>query len=278
MPEIIAAAVMALREKTNLPMMDCKRALVEAEGDEAKAIDILRKAFKKVQVKRQDNATENGRIFVSIRDDSSEAAMVEVQCESDPVGRGEDLANFGEKLVSQLLNGSAASSPEELLQQLAPGDDGVTLQSLYEHLVSTIREKIVVNRVTRVSGPVGGYVHHDYRTGVLFQAEGDGEDTSILRDVAMHIAALKPNVTRPEDLDASIVEAERTRLTEEARATGKPENILEKIVDGRMKTFYEEQGVLQVQKFARDDSKSVSQALAEKGYRASGFTRWVIGN
>ncbi len=274
MTEITAAAVKALRERTDLPMMECKKALVEAEGDAERAVEILRAQFRKVQDKRAQNATEEGRIFLQIADDGSEAAMVEIQCESAPVATGEALAEFGTALVTQLLTGPGAETPEELLSQTPEG--GEKLQTQYEELVNKIREKIVVNRVIRVSGPVGGYVHHDGKTGVLFQANGSGGE-EILRDVAMHIAALRPSVTRPEDLDDSIVQAERDRLTEEARATGKPDNIIEKIVNGRMKNFYVEKGVLLAQAFAKDDSKTVEKALSEAGLEATGFCRWQVG-
>ncbi|MCL4117449.1 UNVERIFIED_CONTAM: hypothetical protein GTU68_010688 [Idotea baltica] len=189
---VTAAAVKALREKTDLPMMDCKKALVEADGDEAKAIEILKEAFKKIQVKRADNATEEGRIFVKTSDDGKQAVIVEVQCESSP-------------------------------------------------------------------------------------GKGEGKNPEILRDVAMHIAALVPTVALPADLDVALVQEERDRLSAEAKATGKPDNIIEKIVDGRMKQWFAEKGVLAMQPFAKDDSKTVSQALAEAGYEVTGFTRWTIG-
>lgn len=272
---VTAAAVKALREKTDLPMMDCKRALVEADGDEARAIEILKQAFKKIQLKRGENATEEGRIFIKVADDGSEAVIVEVQCESAPVGAGEDMAGFGEQLVTQLLTGPGAATADELLGQDAPG--GGTLKSLYEEMVNKIREKIVVNRVARVSGPVGTYVHHDLKTGVLFQGKGEGSQPEVLRDVAMHIAALQPTVSSPDELDAAAIQEERERLSAEAKATGKPDNIIDKIVDGRMKQYYVEQGVLAMQPFAKDDSKTVSQALAEAGYEVGNFTRWTIG-
>lgn len=274
MAEVTAAAVKALREKTDLPMMECKRALVEAGGDEEKAIAILREAFKKIQVKRADNATEEGRVFV--KSNGTEVAMLEIQCESAPVATGEVLGEFGESLVTQLLEGPGADSAEALMAQNMPGSDQ-TIQTAYEEMVNKIREKIVVKNLARVSGPTGSYVHHDMKTGVLFQATGENAETDILRDVAMHIAALRPTVTAVEELDQAAVDAERTRLSEEAKASGKPENIVEKIVDGRMKTYYVEQGVLVMQPFAKDDSKTVSQALAEKGFEAKGFLRFCIG-
>ena len=277
MASITAAQVMALREKTSLPMMECKKALVEADGDEDKAVEILREQFKKQMVKRAENVTAEGRIVVRCADDGSEAVMVEVQCESAPVAGGEDFVFFSDACAEQLLTGPGAASAEELLSQSCPGKDGQTLQDIFDDMINRIREKMVVARITRVSGPVNGYVHHDQKNAALFCAEGEGDNRDLLRDVAMHITALKPQVCNVEDVEDSVVEAERTRLTDEAKASGKPDNIVEKIVDGRMKNFYVEQGVLTSQAFAKDDSKTVSQALAEAGYKAKSFDRWVIG-
>ena len=278
MASISAAQVKALRDKTSLPMMECKRALVEAEGDEDRAIEILREQFKKVLVKRAENATSEGRIVILLNDDATEAAMVEVQCESAPVASGEEFVAFSNQCAEQLLNGPGADAPEDLLTQPAPGSEGKTLNNVWEEMTNKIREKIVVARAVRVSGPVNGYVHHDGKNAALFAADGDSGNIEVLRDVAMHVTALKPQVCSPEDLDSAAVEAERTRLTDEAKASGKPDNIVQKIVDGRMKNFFDEQGVLTYQAFAKDDSKTVSQALAESGYKARAFTRWVLGN
>lgn len=274
MAEITAAAVKALRERTDLPMMECKKALVEADGDTEKAVEILKAQFKKIQDKRANNATEEGRIFFLRSDDGSQAAMVEIQCESAPVATGESLSEFGSAMVGQLLNGPGAETPDELMSQTPDG--GTQLQTQFEELVNKIREKIVVNRVARVAGPVGGYVHHDGKTGVMFQAKGDA-DGEILRDVAMHIAALRPACTHPGELPEADVQAERDRLSEEARATGKPDNIIDKIVDGRMKNFFVERGVLLSQPFAKDDSKTVEKALADNGLEAVAFHRWQVG-
>lgn len=274
MADITAASVKSLRERTDLPMMECKKALVEAEGDMEKAVEVLKAQFKKVQDKRANNATEEGRIFFQQSADGSEAVMVEIQCESPPVATGESLSEFGSAMVSQLLNGPGADSPEALLAQTPDG--GASLQTQYEELVNKIREKIVVNRVARVAGPVGGYIHHDGKTGVMFQAQGE-TGGGILRDVAMHIAAMRPSVTRPEEVDEALVQEERNRLSDEARATGKPDNIIDKIVDGRMKNFFVEQGVLLAQPFAKDDSKTVEKALAECSLKAVGFHRWQVG-
>jgi len=276
MAQVTAATVKELRERTDLPMMQCKKALVEADGDIDKAIEILRSQVGKVREKRSGNATLEGRIFTITTDDGGEAVMVEIQCESEPVGRGQDIEQFGTLLAKQLLEGPGAATPEELLAQPVPGGSG-TLQEYFDELVLKIQEKIVVNRVARVNGPVGTYVHHDGKTGVLFQASGEDRKADVLRDVAMHIAGLRSSVVNAEDLDPAVVQAERDRLSAEAKATGKPDDIIEKIVDGRMKNFYKEEGVLALQDFAKDDSKSVNQALAEHGLKPAAFTHWVIG-
>lgn len=278
MAAVTAAAVKALREKTTLPMMDCKKALVEADGDEAKAIEILREQFKKIQIKRADNETTEGRIEIAITEDGSEGVMVEVQCESAPVASSDEFRAFSRQCANQLLNGPGAATAEELLAQAAPEVEGKKLQDVWEDMTNQIREKIVVGRIARVTGPVNGYVHHDGKNGALFQAEGKSANLDVLRDVAMHITALRPACCNADNLSQEDVDAERARLTQEAKASGKPDNIVDKIVDGRMKNFYVDQGVLTYQAFAKDDSKTVSQALAESGFKAVGFTRWSLGN
>ncbi|MAT14263.1 MAG: translation elongation factor Ts [Planctomyces sp.] len=276
MAEITAAAVKALREITDLPMMTCKKALVQADGDQDKAIAILKEEVGKVREKRAENVTNEGFIFSKVKDDGSEAVLVEVLCESAPVATGQDLANFGAQLTEQLMNGPGAANAEELLAQPAPGTDQ-TLQEIFDSIVNKIREKIVVNRITKQAGPVAPYVHHNGKIAVLFQASGEKPDFDVMRDVAMHIAAMKPTVCTEADVDPATVKAAREELTAEAKASGKPDNIIDKIVDGRMKNFYVEQGVLVTQPFAKDDSKTVSQALAEKGLTAESFTLWVLG-
>jgi elongation factor Ts len=277
MAEITAASVKSLRELTNLPLMDCKQALTEAGGDQDKAVEILKSKFKKVMLKRADNATSEGRIVVEMKADGSEAAMIELQCESAPVAGAEAFVSLARQCALQLLNGPGADSPEALLAQPAPEAPGKTLNNLYEDVVNSIREKIVLSRIVRVSGPVGGYVHHDGKQGVLFQAAGENKTAPVLRDVAMHVAAMKPTATLPDQLPVEAVNAERERLRSEAKKSGKPDNIIDKIVDGQMNVFYNEQGVLISQPFAKEQSKTVSQALAESGLKAVNFTRWVIG-
>ncbi|MEM1060696.1 MAG: translation elongation factor Ts [Planctomycetota bacterium] len=277
MAEITAAAVKKLRDRTDLPMMDCKKALTEAGGDEEKAIEWLRARSKKKLEDRAGNVTAEGRVFQWLSDDGTKGCMIEVCCEQEPVAGSPDLIAFGEALLKVLVENEAVDSVEALMQQPHPDGSG-TFAEAHEELTGKLREKIVVSRVARAEGLVGGYVHHNFKTGVLFVAEGEKGDAEILRGISMHIAGLKPAHATPDDLDAEAVTAEREKLTEQAKASGKPENIVEKIVDGRMKAFYVESGVLTAQPFAMDDTKTVSQALAEKGLSVKGFDLFAIGS
>ncbi len=276
MAEITAEAVRALRERTDLPMMECKKALTEAGGDQEKAVQILKERVKGLKVKVSDRMTSEGRVATLSKADGSAAVMIEVQCESAPVAKSEGFTQLCDQLTKQYLNGPGAASVEELLGQGCPDKPGVTLRELHEEVLNKIRENIVISRILKVDGPVASYTHHDGTLGVLFQAAGTGKPEA-LRDVAMHIAALSPTVCLPENLNPEAVAAERERLTVEARATGKPENILSKMVDGKMRIYFSGEGVLTAQPFAKDDSKSVEQALAAVGYKAVGFTRWRLG-
>jgi elongation factor Ts len=277
MAEITAEAVRALRAKTDLPLMDCKRALTEANGDETLAIDILRKAGLKVASKRADNATNEGRFFIATKADGSEASLIELLCESAPVAKSDDFLNFGTQCAQQALNGPGVANGEELLAQPNPAQPSQTLNDLLLDVINRIREKIVVGRVWKVTGPAGGYVHHDGKTAALFRAAGSGTKLDILKDVAMHVTALRPSVTLSSELDPAIVGVEKDRLSAEAAASGKPANIIEKMVEGRMKVFYAEKGSLADQLFAKDDTKTVAKALADAGFTAVGFQRVVLG-
>jgi len=278
MAEITAEAVKSLRERTDLPMMECKKALVEANGDQEKAVLILKERVKGLKLKVADRTTSEGRIATLTAPDGLSAVMVEVQCESAPVAKGEDFLFLCDQLTKQLLNGPGAATPDELLAQKCPDKPGVTLHELHEEILNKIRENIVVARIIKVKGPVAGYTHHDGKLGVLMQAAGQNATAPVLRDVAMHIAALNPVVCLPDQVDQQLVAAEKSKQTEDARKSGKPENIIEKIVEGKMRMFYNDQGVLVAQPFAKDDSKTVAQALSAAGLTATGFIRWRLGN
>lgn len=278
MAEITAEAVRALRERTDLPMMECKKALVEAGGDQTKAEQILKEKVKGLKLKVADRATSEGRVATLAAADGKAAVMVEIQCESAPVAKSDDFQFFCNQLIKQLLNGPGAKTPEELLKQPCPDRPGTTLHDLHEEVLNKIRENIVVARILKVAGPVAAYTHHDGKVGVLFQASGANATAEVLRDVAMHVASLNPIVCLPEQLDQSVVAKEKEKELAEARKSGKPENILEKIVEGKMRMFYNNEGVLVAQPFVKNDKQTVAQALAAAGLTAVAFTRWRLGS
>jgi elongation factor Ts len=277
MAEITAEAVRTVRDRTDLPMMDCKRALVESNGDIEKAIEILKLKAKNVVDKTKDRATSEGRVLTLTAADGSAAVMIELQCESAPVAKSDDFSFLADQIARQFLNGPGAASPEELMTQLCPDRAGTTLAALREEAINKIRENMVLRRILKVTGPVGGYSHHNGSLGVLLQVSGSNATAEVIRDVSMHIAALSPTVTLPSELDPALVVAEKEKLTAEAKASGKPDNVIEKIVTGRLKTFFQNNGVLVEQVFAKDETKSVAQALAAAGLTAVGFTRWRLG-
>ncbi|MDB5339757.1 MAG: translation elongation factor Ts, partial [Planctomycetaceae bacterium] len=179
--------------------------------------------------------------------------------------------------AAQLLNGPGAATSEELLAQPNPANPSQKLSDLQLDVINRLREKIVAGRVWKVAGPVGGYVHHDGKTASLFQASGAGTKLDVLKDVAMQVTAMQPKVTLSSELDPALVSAERDRLMEEGKATGKPVNIVEKMVEGRLKTYYRDNGVLVDQPFVKEDTKTVSKALSDAGFEAVGFKRLVLG-
>lgn len=276
MPEITAAAVKALRERTGLPMMDCKRALQEASGDEEAAIEVLRKAGKKVLEKRAGKETSEGRIAVYASLDPGAGAIVELQCESAPVASNEAFVELANDLARQLATGPGASTPEDLLAQPSPSKTPKTLKDQFDELVNQIREAFRLKRLARIDAPCGGYVHHDGGTGVLLQVEGGSAE--LAKDISMHITAMRPSCVSKEDLDPEAVAKEREILSEQARKEGKPEKIIEKMVEGRLREFYAQQCLLD-QPYVKGAGKNDTVAKVAKaaGMKVVRFYRWEVG-
>jgi elongation factor Ts len=274
MAEITAKQVKELRDQTGLPMMDCKKALTEAGGDMEVAIRNLRESGKKTMATRSDRSTEEGRISQYLSLEDSLGAMVEVQCESAPVASNEEFVQLGKDLAEQLATGPGAASPEELLSQNSPSK-GIALSEQLEELQNRIREVFRVARILRIDGPCGGYVHHDGKSAVLLEVEGGNAEAA--KDVSMHIAAMRPQVVSIEDLDPAEVQQEREILMEAARGEGKPDNIVEKMVEGRMRNQYYAQKVLLEQPFVKDDSQSVGKYAKAAGMKVVRYERWQLG-
>lgn len=275
MPEITVAAVKALREKTQLPLMDCKRALEEAGGDQEKAVELLRKAGAKVAERRAGRATTAGRIAVYADFAARVGAMVDLRCETAPVARNEGFAQLAEDLVRQLALGPGAQTPAELLSQPSPRQPGSTLGEQFDELNNRIREAFRLERIVRIDGTCAGYAHHNAAVGVLVQVEGG--EPQLARDICMHIAALRPQAVSREQLDPARIEKEREILTAAARREGKPEKIIAKMVEGRLQNFFAENCLLD-QPFvkAEDGKTTVGKVAKQAGMRIIRFVHWEL--
>ncbi|WP_372722637.1 translation elongation factor Ts [Novipirellula sp.] len=275
MADITAAAVKAFRERTGLPMMDCKKALTEAGGDEEKAVELLRKKGQALADKRSDRETAFGRFGLYIGTDKKVGAMVELLCESAPVTTNEQFIQLAADLAQQYATGPGAASAEELLSQDSPSQPGTTLATQKEDMFNRIREVFKVGRMIRVESTCGGYMHHAGTTaGVLVEIEGGNDDAA--KDVSMHIAAMRPESLSKDSIDPAVVASEREVLLEAAIAEGKPQNIAEKMVDGRMQKFYAERCLLE-QPFVKDDKQSVGEYAKANGMTVKNYWHWVIG-
>ena len=273
MADITAAAVKSLRDKTQLPMMECKRALAETDGDEQAAIELLRKQGHTKMMGRADRSTDEGRIANYVSLEEGVGAMVELQCESASVAGHEDFVQLANDLATQLAKGPGAETAEALLSQASPSQDG-TLQQRWDGLTNKMREVFRLTRLVRIDGPCGGYVHHDGKSGVVLHVEGGNAE--VAKDVSMHVAAMKPQVLSIEELDPAVVEKERTLLTEQARKEGKPENIIEKMVKGRMRNFYAGLVLLE-QPFIKEDKQTVGKITKAADMKIVRFVSWQLG-
>ncbi len=274
MPEITASAVKAFRERTGLPLMDCKSALAEANGDEDLAIEILRKRGEKLSERRSDRETGFGRFGIFARVDQPTGAIVELRCESAPVTQNESFIQLANDLAEAFAK-SQATTVEELLALPSPSQPSVTVGEQQAELFNRIREKFVVGRIMRFDGPCGGYSHNSGTVaGVLVLVEG-GNDAAA-KDVAMHIAAMRPAALSKEELDPAVVEKERRILRETALSEGKPENIVDKMVEGRLRQFFAEKVLLE-QPFVKDDKQSVGQYAKSHNMKVLRFVHYVLG-
>lgn len=272
--EITAAMVRELREKTGLPMMDCKKALAESGGDMEKAIEWLRKAGHGRVEKLKDRTASQGRVVCHVDAASQRAALLELCCETEPVANMDDFVKVAEALARQ-----AAASPGATAATLATqkfiGDPSLTVQDKLTDLVNRIRENIFVGRVATFGGNVAHYIHHDCRKGTMVEFNRECP-AGLAGDVCMHVTALRPRVLRREDVPAEDVARERAALAEEVK--GKPANIIDKIVSGKLDRWFSE-FVLLEQPFVKDDKHTVAQVLnqASPGLTISRFARFEIG-
>jgi elongation factor Ts len=272
---ISAAAVKALRDRTNAPMMDCKAALTEASGDMDKAAEILRKKNKAIQDKKGERETAEGRIAAFIDPAKQIGALLEMRCESAPVAKSEHFVALATDVARQVAL-KAPATVEALLAQPFVDDPKHTVNERIGDVVGLIRENMRPARFTRLTGLLGSYCHHDGSVGVLVQVEGAKADPQLLRDVSMHITAKNPVAALREEVPAAVVEKEREIARGQAAATGKPANIVDKIAEGKLKTWFAE-NVLVEQPFVKDDSKTVGEILQAAGLKMVRFVRYKVG-
>lgn len=263
-----AALVKELRERTGLGLLECKKALSEADGDIDAAIETLRKSSGMKAAKKAGRTAADGVVAIQTADDGSFAAMVEVNSETDFVARDENFLGFVQSVVSKAFGERIAD-----VETLAGGDTEDARQAL----VQKIGENISVRRVVTheaSDGVVGGYVHGNNRIAVLVSLEGGSDE--LARDVAMHVAAVNPQVVSPDDMPAEQVAKEREIYAAQAQDSGKPPEIVEKMIDGRIRKFLSENSLTE-QAFVKDPDMTVGKLVSAAGAEVLGFTRFEVG-
>lgn len=275
---ITAADVNKLRQLTGAGMMDCKKALTEAEGDFDKAVEILRKAGQKVAAKRADNATSEGVVLVNVNADGTEAKVVAFACETEPVSKVEDFKNLANNILDAAVATNAADTDSLLGATLA---DGQSVQENITELVGKIGEKLIISDYSSVTGEqVVAYIHSNQKAAaiVAFENTGGTDLSELGKDVAMQIVAMKPVGLDKDSVDPAVVEKEIEIGKEQARQEGKPEAMLEKIAMGKLAKFYKESTLLN-QEFVKDSSLTIAQLLEKtvKGLKITSFKRIQIG-
>ena len=286
MGTISAKSVKELRDKTGAGMMDCKRALGDADGDVEKAIELLRERGFAKAGKRGGRATSEGVVSIAI--DGSVAAMVEVGCETDFVARTDLFVDFGQQLAETVAKDASIDSPDSLLKTSI---DGETVADKVKAAISRLGENIVVKRVIRLdagaSGIAGGYVHAGANLGVVvtLATEGSGAELEALaKDLAMHVAAADPSPLAVDrsGVDSALIESERTIYRNQAVQSGKPEGVVEKIVEGRINKYLSEVCLVE-QTFVKDPDRTIGDLLRDVGAKVraetavNGYQRYKLG-
>lgn len=266
---VTAAMVKELRERTGAGMMECKKALVEANGDMETAVENLRKSGLAKADKKASRVAAEGQIVLSSSDDGKQAVMVEVNCETDFVAKDANFAGFAASVAEAAL--TADSNDVEALMN----SNGASLENARQTLVAKIGENIQVRRFVQQStdGVLGAYIHGG-RIGVLVDLEGGNQE--LARDIAMHVAALNPAYVSGDDVPADVMQKEKDILVAQAQDSGKPAEIIEKMVEGRLRKHLAEITLLG-QPFVKDGDVTVEKLLQQNDASVKGFTRLVVG-
>ncbi len=270
-----AEDVKKLREATAAGMLDCKKALDEADGDYNKALDIIRVKGLKGITKREGRLTSNGAVVAKV--EGNLGVMLELNCETDFVAKGERFVALADELLAHLQNAQSDSLEAFLASTISNGN---TVQATVDEANATMGEKIEVRRIAVIKdSPVGIYLHRTSpdlppQVGVLVELVKDAADVG--KDIAQHIAAFAPQFVNREDVPADLIEKERRIAEETAREEGKPEASLSKIIEGRVAGFVKEVSLIE-QSFAKDAKKTVKQILDEAGTAVKAFHRFRVG-
>ncbi|SOC17162.1 translation elongation factor Ts [Alloalcanivorax xenomutans] len=273
MAAVTAAMVKELRERTGLGMMECKKALVEADADIEKAIDDLRKSGQAKAAKKAGRTAAEGAVVVATSDDNSRALMVEINSETDFVARDENFLGFANKVAQAALRAGATDAAEIAELKL---EDGASVEEARQALVQKIGENIQVRRAVALNvegGVVASYVHGG-KIGVLVSLSGG--DTELGKDVAMHVAAVAPMVVKSDQVPAETLDKEREIIRAQPDMEGKPAEIVEKMVGGRINKFLKEVSLLD-QPFVKDPNTSVGNLVKGAGAEVVAFERLVVG-
>jgi elongation factor Ts len=271
MAEITASMVKELRERTDAPMMDCKKALTEAEGDMTRAEEILRVRFGNKASKAAGRVAAEGTVGISIAADGKTGAMIEVNSETDFCAKNEDFLKF----VSELAGVVAANNAADIEAVGALAMRGATVEETRAQLVGKIGENITPRRFVKINaaGKLSSYVH-GAKIGVLVDLVGG--DEALAKDIAMHIAAAKPKSLDASGISQELIDAERRVAIEKAKEAGKPEAMLEKIADGTVAKFLKEVTLLS-QVFVKDDKFTIESLLKSKNASVASFTMYTVG-
>jgi elongation factor Ts len=287
---VTAGQISELRKATGAGMLDCKKALEETAGDFEQAVDFLRKKGLAAASKKAGRAATEGMVTASLSANGDKGVLLEINSETDFVAKNDKFQAFVKDVADHILKASPASV-EELLTQTSTG--GKTVETLLNEAISVIGENMQIRRFSsfevKGAGAVGAYIHAGGKIGVIVEATcdneaaaGDAKFAAFVKDVAMHSAAASPLYVRRDQVDADVLEREKDIYRSKARETGKPENIIEKIIDGQINKFYADICLVE-QQFVKDTDKTIQQYAAETGkalgttITISRFTKFVLG-
>jgi len=274
---VSAKQVKELRDATGVGMMDCKEALQETDGDFEEAVSLLRKKGQEVASDRAAAEADEGLVVTAVSSDGHAGAIVEINCETDFVARNDDFQSFAETVAERVL----AERPADLdaLEALSYEDD-VTVEDELVALTGRIGEKLTIRRFDVLEsdgGQIVSYVHPGSRLGVLVEVHGNGDIEDAGRDVAMQVAALEPIAVTRDEVPDDVKQEEREVAREAAVNEGKPEHVIDNIVEGKLERFFEDH-VLVEQAFVKDSSVSVQEMLDDAGLSVERFTRYALGD